>query len=187
MNKLLKVLAVALCAVLLIVGSVAATVAYLSMSTETVEHTFTAGNINIYLNSLEPIDKTMMPGEDIEVNRTVTVKAGSEKCYLFVEINKQNGFDTFLTYTIDEEGEGWKPLEGKNDVYYIVVEANASEDQTFNVFDHFTAKADCTKAQYDEIPAASKPIATLTAYAVQFVSLDNAAAAWEIAKNIPQS
>ena len=184
MKKLLKVLSVALCVVALVVGSVAATVAYLSMSTETVEHTFTAGNINIELNNLDPIDKMMMPGDTIKVDRTVTVEAGSEACYLFVKINKQNDFDKFLTYTIDES-KGWKPLAGVADVYYIEVEEKAIEEQTFNVFECFTAKAECTKKDYDEIEA--KPIATLTAYAVQRANIDTVARAWEIANDISQN
>lgn len=194
MKKLLKVLSVALCVVALVVGSVAATVAYLAMSTATVEHTFTAGNINIRLNDATPvIDEMMMPGVEIAATRAVTVEAGSEKCYLFVKVTEENDFDNYLTYTMykmDDADEGWTLLEeGTTEaVYYREVEANASEEQTFNVFDHFTARPECTKAQYDAIRADAKPNVTLTAYAVQFVGFaDNVAGAWNEAQNIPRN
>lgn len=184
MKKLLKVLSVALCVVALVVGSVAATVAYLAMETNTVEHTFTAGNINIALNSTANITEKMMPGEDIDATRVVTVEQGSEKCYLFVEVTKQNDFDEFLTYTM---AGGWTLLSGTTDVYvyYRVVEANENADQKFEVFDYFTANADCTKKDYDEIPADAAPNVTLTAYAVQFVGFaDSVEDAWEVAQGI---
>ena len=190
MKKLLKVLSVALCVVALVVGSVAATVAYLSMSTKTVEHTFTAGNISIRLNdTTEIIDKMMMPGEDIAATRAVIVEEKSEKCYLFVKVTKENNFDTYLECHM---AEGWtllESVEGESDVYYRVANATAAEEElTFAVFDHFTAKAECTKAQYDAISADAKPNVTLTAYAVQFVGFaDKVADAWDVAQNIPRN
>ena len=187
MNKLLKALSVALCVVALVVGSVAATVAYLSMSTQTVEHTFTAGNISIRLNdATEIIDNKMMPGEDIAATRAVIVEEKSEKCYLFVKITKQNSFDTYLKYYM---AEGWELLDGTTDVYYRVANATAAEEElTFAVFTHFTARADCTKAQYDLISADAKPNVTLTAYAVQYVGFESdVAGAWNVAQNIPRN
>ena len=185
MKKLLKVLSVLLCMVALVVGSVAATVAYLAMETNTVEHTFTAGNINIALNSTANITEKMMPGESIVATRAVTVKQGSEKCYLFVEVTKQNNFDKFLTY---EMAGDWTLLSGTTGVYYRVVEANETANQEFKVFDYFTANANCTKKDYDEIPADAAPNVTLTAYAVQFVGFANSVeGAWEVAQGISQN
>lgn len=187
MKKLLKVLSVALCVVALVVGSVAATVAYLAMSTATVEHTFTAGNINIRLNdTTEIIDEMMMPGEDITATRAVIVEEKSEKCYLFVKVTKENDFDIYLECHM---AAGWTLLGGTTDVYYRVAEATeADEELSFAVFTHFTARPECTKAQYDAIRADAKPNVTLTAYAVQFVGFaDNVAGAWNVAQNIPRS
>lgn len=189
MKKLLKVLAVALCAVLLVVGSVAATVAYLSMNTQTVEHTFTAGNISIRLNDTTEIIDKMMPGENIAATRAVIVEEKSEQCYLFVKVTKENNFDTYLTYTM---AAGWtllESVEGESDVYYRVANATAAEEElTFAVFDHFTANPKCTKAQYDAISADAKPNVTLTAYAVQFVGFESdVAGAWNAAQNIPRN
>lgn len=188
MKKLLKVLSVALCVVALVVGSVAATVAYLAMKTETVEHTFTAGNIRIRLNdTTEIIDEMMMPGVEIAATRAVIVEKKSEKCYLFVKVTEENDFDIYLECHM---AAGWTLLEeGTTEaVYYREVEANANEEQTFKVFDHFTARPECTKAQYDAIRADAKPNVTLTAYAVQFVGFDgNVAGAWNEAQNIPRN
>lgn len=184
MKKHLKALTVSLCAIALIVASIAATMAYLSTKTEPAEHTFTAGNINIALNDPAEINEKMMPGVDITtVDRKVIVKANSEQCYLFVKLTKLNNFDTFLTYTI---ADGWTPLNGNNDVYYRVVDFSA-EEQGFNVFAKFTAKAECTKADYDAIQPDKKPNITLTAYAVQHVGIADEAAAWEIANGLDPS
>ena len=49
MKKFYKVLTIALCAAMLVAGSIAGTLAYLSMKTETKANTFTAGDINIEL------------------------------------------------------------------------------------------------------------------------------------------
>ena len=50
MKKAKKVVALALCAVMLVVGSVAGTMAYLTSSTGDVVNTFTVGNVAITLD-----------------------------------------------------------------------------------------------------------------------------------------
>ena len=190
MNKFLKVLVVALCAVALVVGSVAATVAYLTAKTDAVEHTFAAGNIKIRLSGdVTTINETMVPGKVFTPDRGVTVEANSEKCYLFVKLNKLNGFDTYLTPAMDD---GWTLVTDTTDVYYRVVNSS-SDPQEFNVFKNITAKPNCTMAQYDELHRLNTtPTLTLTAYAVQYLGFDdnqkteeqNAAAAWIEAKSL---
>ena len=178
MNKHLKVLIIALCSIALIVGSVAVTIAYLVDITETKNDTFTVGNIDIELNAAGDIEHKMMPGATFDPNRKVTVKGGSEKCYLFIEMSRENNFDTYLTYTMPNE---WVKLNDDGNVYYRVVDTSAN-NQTFDVFTNFTAKPECTKAQYDAIAAGSKPNIRLTAYAVQFDNIADVNEAWNVVK-----
>ena len=178
MNKHSKVLIIALCSIALVVGSVAVTMAYLFDTTDTANDTFTVGNIDIDLNDASEISHKMMPGAEIDPNREVIVKGDSEKCYLFIEMSRENGFDTYLTYTM---ADGWVKLNDDGNVYYRVVETNAG-DQTFDVFTNFTARPECTKAQYDAIAAGSEPNIQLTAYAVQFDYIADVNAAWNVVK-----
>lgn len=176
MNKHSKVLIIALCSIALVVGSVAVTMAYLVDTTVTKNDTFTVGNIDIELNAAGDISHKMMPGATIDPNREVTVIGGSEDCYLFIELSRENNFDTYLTFTM---AAGWTKLN--DNVYYRMVDTSAN-DQTFDVFTNFTAKPECTKAQYDAIAAESEPNIKLTAYAVQFANIADVNAAWNVVK-----
>ena len=179
MNKHLKVLIIALCSIALVVGSVAVTMAYLVDTTATKTDTFTVGNIKIELSGETAISRTMMPGEPYP-DRTVTVLEGSEKCYLFIEMDKSTNFDTFLEYTMPND---WVKLNDDGNVYYRVVDQSANA-QTFVVITDFIAKTECTKAQYDLIT--DEPYIKLTAYAVQHANIDTVAEAWNVAKQSAQ-
>ena len=181
MKKFYKVLVIALCAVMLVAGSTAATVAYLSMKTAPVQNTFTAGNINIELKQDNQLDTSkMVPGIVYEVDPKVIVKANSESCWLFIKIEKPDNFNTFLNYGMVE---GWTSLE--NGVYYRQVGATTTEDVTFGIIkdDQIVADASCTKAQYDTLNYATLDL-KITAYAVQQVGFDTAAAAWTEAQKL---
>ena len=178
MRKFSQVLVIVLCTIMLILGSISATVAYLTMKTETVENTFTAGNIFIELKQQTELDSSkMVPGQKYTVDPEVIVSANSEACWLFIKIEKPTNFDTFLSFTV---AEGWEELE--NGVYYREVEAT-TEAVSFDIIknDTITANIECTKAQYNELNGASINL-KLTAYAVQFVGFDDAATAWTAAK-----
>jgi len=180
MKKFYKVLTIALCAAMLVAGSIAGTLAYLSMKTETKANTFTAGNINIELDQATALDTSkMVPGMTYRVDPVVTVKANSEKCWLFIKIEKTANFDTFLNY---EMATGWTSLE--DGVYCREVNATTTEDVEFDVIkeDTVTANANCTKAQYDGLSANLD--LKFTAYAVQFFNFDTAEAAWTEAQKL---
>ena len=106
MKKLKKALVLFLCAVLLVAGSVAGTLAYLLAQSEPVNNTFTVGNVEIYLdetdidgsktnygddellhegrdmyNSYTGANK-LIPGKTVTKDPMVTVLAGSEDCYV---------------------------------------------------------------------------------------------------------
>lgn len=98
-----KVLIAALCAVLLVVGSVMGTLAYLT-DRQAVVNTFTVGNVDITVDEapvtpdgevipgedrVEGNDYHLIPGQSYTKDPTMTVKAGSEESYvrMMVTIN----------------------------------------------------------------------------------------------------
>ena len=157
--------------------SVGGTIAWLTDKTGEVVNTFTVGNIDITLAETTT-DYKMVPGNTIAKDPTVTVKAGSEDCYLFVKVEKSPNFDTFLTYTM---AEGWTELTAGSGIYYRVVLATDTT-KTFSVLkdDQVTVKNTVTKAQMDAIKngTTSAPTLTFTAYACQSANVANAATAW---------
>ena len=103
MKNAKKIVALLLCAVLLIGASVAGTVAYLT-DTKAVENTFTVGKVKIKLDeatvdtesgkAVTPASRTeegnkrirMIPGRTIDKDPTVTVLKDSEDCYVRVKV-----------------------------------------------------------------------------------------------------
>ena len=71
--------------VLAVAMGIGGTLAWLTAKTEAVKNTFTVGNINITLTETTTNYK-MVPGQTIAKDPKVTVKAGSEACWLFVKI-----------------------------------------------------------------------------------------------------
>ena len=167
---------VLLLALVLIAGAaVGGTLAWLTDTTDAVQNTFTTSDIKIELAESKNLDLKMIPGWTITKDPKVTVKAGSEKCYLFVKIEKSTNFDTFMTYTVAND---WKALNDTNSdgvaddgVYYRVVEAS-NADQEFAVLkdNQVTVKDTVTKANMEALKAANAtpPTLTFTAYASQF-------------------
>lgn len=169
MKKFLKPLAVLVCTVALVAGTVAATLAYLKVETAPITNTFVAGDINITLTETAGEEFKMVPGTDIAKDPTVTVEAGSEACWLFVKLDKSTNFDTYLEYDI---AAGWTPLAGVNGVYYrqvAAVEKDADEEPSFSVLaDNKVTVKNVTKADYNDIGEGETPTLTVTAYAIQY-------------------
>ena len=166
---------IALLALVLVIGCVAGgTVAWLVATTDTVTNTFTYGNINIALAETTGTNYKVIPGTVIEKDPKVTVKAGSEACYLFVKVEKVGMF-TGMSYEI---ADGWTALEGENGVYYRQVDS-VTADTSFEVIkgNKITVSSDLTK---ENIPTAN-PTLKITAYAVQKENIPDAATAWKAA------
>lgn len=173
---------IALLALVLVIGCVAGgTVAWLVAKTEPVVNTFTYGNINIALAETTGTNYKVIPGTVIEKDPKVTVKAGSEACWLFVKVEESGTFVADkVTYAIDN---GWTPLEGEKGVYYREVAA-VTADTDFSVLEgnKITVKDTLTKGDIKDI-AATNPTLKITAYAVQQENIADAATAWS---KIPQ-
>lgn len=108
-----KALVLSLSAVLLVGASVFGTMAYLTYTTETVENTFTVGNVEIKLDEakvneygveIADADRVttneykLIPGHTYAKDPTVTVLKGSEKSYvrMLVTINEQRDLDAIF-------------------------------------------------------------------------------------------
>ena len=139
-----KAILLVLCVICLVVASVMGTLAYLT-DTETVENTFTVGNIVITLNE-EDVDGSsankdrdqaneyhLLPGKDYKKDPTIHVDASSEECYLFVAVNngiaqieaatgttKTNG-TTYTNIADQMTAKGWVALDADKypNVYYL--------------------------------------------------------------------
>lgn len=172
------------------------TFAWLMDKTEPIENTFTFGNIDIELKETGATNNKqsfkMMPGATIEKDPTVTVKAGSEACWLFVKIDEANNTfkstEKFVTYNVVTTGEkAWKELQ--YGVYYIEVDAaTATTGATYPVLvnNQVTVNQNATANDF----TGTAPTLTFTAYAVQKdTTVDTAAEAWSIATtgNLPNT
>ena len=83
--------------VLVLCCAVGGTLAWLTDTTDPVTNTFTVGDIDIDLTESDHLDLKMIPGRTITKDPKVTVKAGSEACWLFVKVQKSANFADFLT------------------------------------------------------------------------------------------
>ena len=174
-----KTLALVLALTLLVAGVVGGTLAWLTDRTAEVKNTFTVGDINIGLTETTT-DYKMVPGNTIAKDPTVTVKANSEACWLFVQVTEFENLDTFITYAI---AEGWTTLPGVDGVYYREVPAS-NADQTFPVLagNAVTVKDTVTKEMLTA-DGFTNPTLTFKAYAIQKAHFDTPAAAWaEVSK-----
>lgn len=176
-----KHLFLVLAAVLVLSATIGGTMAWLSDETEAVQNVFTVGNIDITLAETENLNFKMVPGSTISKDPKVTVKAGSEACWLFVKIDKTANLDSFITYAV---ASNWTAVEGETNVFYQTV-ANNTSDQSFDVLANNSVSVleTVTKNMMDglNVPGATKPTLTFTAYAVQQANVATAAEAWDIA------
>lgn len=163
------------------------TLAWLMDTSKTVTNTFTFGNVDIELTETG-VDANykqtfkMIPGEETTKDPTVTVKGGSEACWLFVKIEKSDNLDNFITYSVITENDNWKALGGQSGVYYRSVLASDT-DQDFVILtdNKVTVKKDVTKTMINDLTEATYPTLSFTAYAVQAEGVATVEAAWAIA------
>ena len=208
-KKAKKVVALLLCAVLLVVGSVSATVAYLTDS-KSVTNTFTVGKVAITLdeaitdvygvadgtNRAQTGNKyKLIPGHTYVKDPTITVEANSEDCYLFVKV--VNGIKDYevasgSNKTIAEQIglNGWTKLDSASTpTYNVYYQMYTSQDTSkkVKVFENFEIAPDVnTEASTKDAWAAvteSNTKITITAYAVQEDGL-NVGNAWNAVKDL---
>ena len=173
-----RVLVMAVALTLIIGGIIGGSVAWLTATSDTVTNTFTIGDIKIELKETTGESYTMVPGNDISKDPKVTVKKGSEACWLFVKIEGKNNVNDFVTYEI---ADGWTELTGVTGVYYRKVEAAKDQDSSaFSILkgDKVTAKSTVTKEMYKNLTEDTYPKLLFTAYAIQRDNINDPATAW---------
>lgn len=184
-----KTFVVMLALVLALGCAVGGTIAWLTKTTDPVVNTFTYGNIDITLTETTGENYKIIPGKDLPKDPTVTVKANSEECWLFVKVVETGTFvENKVTYTI--RANGWTKGDSTDipaDVYYRVVPA-AETDTVFYMLTGDTANPNgvvtvSPELNKDEIATATNPTLAFTAYAIQKEGFANAKDAWaEVSK-----
>lgn len=174
-------------ALALIVGVAGgATFAWLTAKTDPVVNTFTYGDINIDLAESTGSDYKIIPGVGIKKDPKVTVKAGSEACWLFVKVEEENWPE--FTYGDNKArkvrydiADGWTKGKGTDiptNVYYREVDAsNAAQEFPVLKDNKITVSDTLTKIDINE-KLTGTPKLSITAYAIQKDGMDTAEKAW---------
>lgn len=187
--------------VLVLCCAMGGTLAWLVAKTDPVVNTFTYGDINIELSESDDLDLKMIPGNSIKKDPVVTVKEGSEACWLFVEVKESENFDAFMTYAIAEgwtlyntttSGSNIKTDDTTDDTYVIYREVDANTANAGTSYQVLAGKEEyqngyvtvndaVTKKMFAALTEATRPTLTFTAYAVQSDNVTTVADAWTIA------
>ncbi len=163
-------------AALLLFCAVGGTIAWLKMRTDSIVNTFVAGDIDITLTETTGEIYKMVPGTDIAKDPKVTVKAGSEACWVFVKVDKSANFNVFMTCEMADE---WTLVPGEANVYYREASAsNANQDFAVLADNAVSVSGEVTKTQLNALTSDTQPTLTFTAYAVQKAGFDTVEAAW---------
>lgn len=136
-----KTIALLLAFILVVGVTIGGTIAWLTAQTPEVKNTFTVGDIGIELwehklnpdNDKELTNETVpsneynyVPGDTLPKDPFVTVKAGSEACWLFINVTEDNNGlpdstagEKIISWTV---AEGWTQVDNHN-VWYKEVDA----------------------------------------------------------------
>jgi predicted ribosomally synthesized peptide with SipW-like signal peptide len=182
-----KALALALCAVLLVVTTVFVTMAFLT-SKDTVTNTFTVGKVTITLDEadvksdgtyesnkearVDTNEYKLIPGHTYIKDPTIHVADDSEECWLFVKV--ENGLanaevEGATSIASQMAAKGWTKVDG-TDVYAYATKQVAGADVV--VFDNFKIAGTTDVSLYEDAEI------VVTAYAIQADGFATAAAAW---------
>lgn len=136
--------------------------------TQSLPNIFTVGKVGIRLAETTGDTYPLVPGLDIVKDPAVTVKAGSEACWLFVRLQEENHLSTYARY---RTAPGWEKLE--ENVYYRRVDRQDT-DQHFQVLEDnkLTVPDTVTQAMLDKLQEASFPRLTVHASACQYYASD---------------
>lgn len=182
MKKATKIIALLLCAVLLVGASVAGTVAYLT-SKDDVTNTFTVGKVEIKLEEkaldvktgkqqtggtpvTELQDIKLIPGRTIEKEPFITVGDDSEACWLFVKVENGLAGAGTITWAAD-----WTQIGTTN---YWKYGKTVAAKEVVTVFTEFVCNE---KLGNDALKAFDGKEIVITAYAIQSEGV-SADAAW---------
>ncbi len=181
-----KALVLALCAVLLVVTTVFVTMAFLT-SEDSVQNTFTVGEVTISLDELDVDDSDndgsttdrdkaneykLIPGKTYTKDPTIHVGANSEPCYLFVKV--ENGLvnaeaDGNTTIAAQMTANGWSLVDDETNIY--VYNQIVTKNTDVVVFSNFTIDGETVVANFKDAKI------NVTAYAIQAEGFEKTATA----------
>ena len=188
LNK--KTVTTVLAFMLAIGAAVGGTMAWLTAESTDVTNTFTIGDITIALDeSVSDSDNEMtvdyhfVPGDEITRDPRVTVNAGSEANYLFINVTEDNNTIAGLTGKVlnyDVDDAIWTAVAGQDTLYCVEVsQSEAESGKTFEIIkdDKVTVNEDITKDMVTIINTdATKPTISFDAFAHQSKNTDLATA-----------
>ena len=176
-KKILVTLSVIACALLLVVGSVVGTFAYLT-STKEVKNTFTVGDVTITMTETDVDDSTpnedrdtanaykLIPGKTYKKDPIIYVDEKSESCYLFVKV--VNGMAAIETDVVADTvvgqmlAKGWVAFNANEGIYYKTTAVNAGAEVP--VFDTVTVS---NSVDNNTLKGYNGTELVVTAYAIQ--------------------
>ena len=172
-KKILTILSLVLCAILLVAGTVAGTIAWLTSQDE-VNNTFTVGDVEITMTEIsktgdarvEANEYKLIPGKTYANDLTIHVADNSEDCYIFAKLPANAN----ITYNL---ANGWSLLDGTTNIYVYQTSAHAGDDIT--VVSSFTVLGTAT---HNDLRSVTTPI-HFVGYAVQVEGFTSAAQAWQ--------
>lgn len=171
MNK--KVIAVILAVVLVSVGAIGGTLAWLTDKQERT-NTFTVGDINMELThpNFDQAKAKLVPGTSIPWAPTITIKADSEDSYVFVMV-ENNLKANSKTIGVPNISSDWTAVatQGNKTIYkYKQTIASANTDtQLTSVFTTIDISGDVTAADMEAMELIVTKTLSVTAYAHQVV------------------
>ena len=171
-SKLIIAIVAMVCTLTVGIG---ATLAYLSSISGPVINTFTVGEVGISLTETTGGDYQMIPGTTVAKDPVVTVKKGSEECYVYVKLERRGNLDSYVSF---ELADGWHDLGGIDGVYYRMVEPTVV-NMNYHVLknDQLTVHSNLTKETMATIDPDTCQL-IVTAYAIQTVGIESPSDGW---------
>ena len=174
MNKKVR-FAVAFATILAVMFGVGATVAFLVASSKPVINVFTVGDIQLSLSETTGEEYQLVPGATIHKDPTLTVKAGSDACWLFFIVDASADLSSYVTYT---PASGWKTVPGMKGAYYRQVDKTEA-DIAFPLLQDNAIYVKDTVTEEQLAAISTAPAMAFTGYAVQKVELATVEDAWQ--------
>lgn len=178
-----KTLITILVTVLVCFGVFGTTLAYLMDKTATITNTFTYGNVDIELAETTGPTYKMLPGHVYTKDPTVTVKANSEDCWVFIKVEKSANFNTFMTCAIDSTWGTAIETNGTTSVYAQKVTGVTADRDLAVLAGNKVTINNVTQTELNGAKG-NEPTLKVTAYAVQADGFDEAADAWAKAETL---
>lgn len=146
MKNAKKILAVAIALLILSMGIVVATLAWLIDVTQELENTFVAGaNVDITLTESTDGQYKIQPGTSALKDPKIEVGANSSACWVFIEVFEDDGLGDYIDY---EAREGWVAVSAATAEGRVVYgrETAATAGQSF----YFLEGAEVAEDETDE-------------------------------------